>query len=91
MPAIGQQITVGTTPVRLESAPGATARIALVIRNRGTSPVYLGGPTVASTTGLELDPGESIAVDLTEADASGLWAVAASGTSSACHTLAVGV
>lgn len=89
MAATSSRVTVTSAATRLDtSTAGGMSTSALLIRNRGASAVDLGGPTVVSGAGFQLDPGESATVDLAAVDA-GLYGITASGTSS-CHVLQVG-
>lgn len=79
-PAI-QQATVTTSAVRLDQALASTAGSAAgVFRNRGTAAVYLGPSTVLTSTGFQLDPGESVSLPLDAFGASGIYGIAASGS-----------
>lgn len=51
----------------------------LLVRNRGAVAVYLGGSTVTTSTGFQLDPGESLTLDFPTYGA-GLWGITASAT-----------
>lgn len=83
-----QQVPVGTTVVRLDPLSAAQVqRGSCLVRNRGTAAVYLGGPTVTTVNGFQLDAGEALPVDLQPADA--LYAIAASGTHTV-HVMEVG-
>lgn len=88
MAAKGDQVAVVTTATRLDTGTaGNMARSSCLVRNRGAVPVYLGGLTVTTANGFQLDPAESVAVDLAPGDA--LYGVVASGSAS-CHVLQVG-
>lgn len=91
MTVTGSRGTVTTTPASLltiASPDGArSTSTGSVIRNRGAVAVYLGGPSVTSANGYQLDPGESVAVDLRGSD--DIWAVTAS-SSAVCHILSAG-
>lgn len=80
MAVMSQQVSVGTSGFRLDSGLSAsTALVSLLVRNRGTVAVYVGGSGVTTGNGFQLDPGESMSIDLRFADA-GVYALAASGT-----------
>jgi hypothetical protein len=87
--AIGtQQVSVGTTATRLDPTPvGAITRESCVVRNRGAAAVFLGGSTVTTANGFQLDPGETFTADVQASD--GLFGIVASGTV-VCHVLQVG-
>ncbi|WP_416902752.1 hypothetical protein [Micromonospora echinospora] len=87
MPVSPRRVPVGTTIARLDSAD-VGQMVSLVARNRGTVAVYVGGRMVSTTTGFQLDPGETITLDLRPTDG-GLYAITASG-SAECHVLQVG-
>jgi hypothetical protein len=63
--------------------------VAVTLRNRGSVPVFVGGPDVSPDWGYQLDPGEGLSIDLDARD-DGVWAVTASG-SSAVHRLQRGI
>lgn len=61
--AVGSgQVTVTTTAAVLDQTTTGTR--SLLVRNRGSVPVYLGGSNVSSSNGFQLDPGESASVDI---------------------------
>lgn len=71
------QVTVTTAATALDqSTAGARS---LLVRNRGAVAVYLGGSTVTTSTGTQLDPGESASVDILKYG-SGLYGITASST-----------
>lgn len=75
----GERVTVGTTAARLDTGAGSGyGHSAVLIRNRGTVTVDLGGASVASGSGFGLDAGESVSVDLIAGDP--LYGIVASGT-----------
>lgn len=84
MAATSSRFVVGTTAALIAADADAGAAL---IRNRGTGAVYFGDATVTSSTGFQVDPGETIPVDLFPGDA--LYAVSASG-SNVVHVLRVG-
>lgn len=62
------ETVVGTTAVQLGGVDtSGVYGQRLVVRNTGTSTVYLGGPAVTTTTGLPLDASASLTLTL-EAD-----------------------
>jgi hypothetical protein len=70
------QRTIGTTPSRLTGADGdSTYGTAALIRNLGTSPVFIGGSGVTTATGYRVDPDREYTFELGGDDV--LWAVAA--------------
>lgn len=84
-----KQVSVGTTAARIDpTKPGQMIpRGALVIRNRGTAPIYLGDSTVSVSTGYQLDAGEAFTADLGSGDA--LYGITATDPQP-CHILQVG-
>lgn len=72
------RVTVGTTAVRIDYQDTVTTT-AILARNRGTVPVYVGGPDVTAANGYQLDPGDGVSMDMNRIDG-GLWAVTASST-----------
>ncbi len=79
--AAAQQVTVTTSATLLDINTTALGR-ALLIRNRGTVAVYLGGPDVTTGTGFQLDAGEAVSLDADDGsgDGSGNYARTASST-----------
>jgi hypothetical protein len=72
-------VSVTTSPTALRVGAGdATNRRSLLIQNRGTQPIFVGGATVSTLTGIEIEIGTSMNVPLGEAQT--LYGVAASGT-----------
>jgi hypothetical protein len=89
MSVIGQRVTVTTDATRLDvGTVGNMATSALLVRNRGTAAVDLGGSGVTAGAGLQLDGGEAVTVDLC-GSYGGLYAIAAAGTVR-CDVLQVG-
>lgn len=84
MAATTARISVGTSAALLAADADSGAAL---IRNRGTGAVYLGDASVTSATGFQVDPGETIPMDLYPGDA--LYAISASGSNSV-HVLRVG-
>lgn len=85
----GHRVTVAATATALEVAITAQSG-SLVVRNRGSVAIYIGGSDVTSAAGYQLDPSESIEVACEDISPSGVYAITASGTA-ACHVLQVGV
>jgi hypothetical protein len=78
---------VTATPVRLDypGRPGA-----LLIRNVGVVAVFFGtDDQVTSSTGLQLGIGETLALDLYNTAADGVWAVTAPATTCVVHALQI--
>lgn len=73
-----QQVTVTSTATALTNATSAVEGRsgAMSICNRGTAAVFLGGPTVTTGTGFQLDVGQVLSADPTV----GWFAIAASGS-----------
>jgi hypothetical protein len=89
MAARAARVTAATTATRLDiTTVTQIGRYGLLVRNRGSVAVYLGGSDVTTATGYQLDPGEAQPVDLAGYD-SGLYGIVASGTA-VCHVLQVG-
>lgn len=76
-------VSVGTTATQLDAAEAdANTGYSILVRNAGTSTIYLGGSDVdTSTKGYPLAAGESVAFDLYLAEH--LYGIVASGTVSA--------
>ena len=83
------QVSVGTTATLLDQAMSGVDKVAMLVRNRGTGVVYLGGADVSSANGLQLDVGDAVTLEA-ETYSVGLYGRAASGTQ-AVHVLQVGV
>lgn len=80
MATAGTRVTVTTSPTRLDIDQTDLAEaVALLVRNRGSATVDLGGDTVASGAGFRLDAGETVSVRA-ESYEVGVYAVAATGT-----------
>ena len=69
------RVNVGATATALSATDDSRAGEAVVVRNRGSAAVYLGGSDVTSSTGFQLDAGDTLAVDVTYGET--LYAVAA--------------
>ena len=83
------QVSVTSSATLLDTNTTASGRSVLV-RNRGSVPVFLGGSAVTTSTGFQLDPGEGASVDVPGTGAaSGLYGITASSTATV-HTLQVG-
>lgn len=82
------RVTVGTTAVRVGGTDQVVA-LNVLLRNRGSVAIYVGGADVTSTWGYQLDPGEFMAMDVLAAD-DGIWAVTASG-SAVVHRIQRGI
>lgn len=75
--AASQQVTVNTSADLLDASTGSVR--SLLVRNRGSVAVYLGGIDVTSSTGFQLDPGEAVSIDAGGSGAGGgLYGVTAS-------------
>jgi hypothetical protein len=83
----GARVDVATSATAL-SQTDVLKTSAILVRNRGAAVVYLGGPDVTTSTGYQLDAGESISVEAS-VYAVGLFGVCAAGTVT-CHVLQVG-
>lgn len=89
MAFVGTRVTVTDTATALESAVTSEG-VSVLIRNRGSVAVYIGGSAVTTSTGYQLDPGEAITVEADEVNPLGAYGIVASGTA-VCHILRVGV
>lgn len=83
------QVSVTSSATLLDQTMSGIERVAMLVRNRGTAAVYLGGSDVSSANGLQVDVGEAVTVEA-ETYVLGLYARAASGTHTV-HVLQVGV
>lgn len=79
------RVTVTTTATRLDWVDTVLAK-SVLFRNRGSVPIYVGGPGVTTSTGFQLDAGERMRFDLR---ADGVYAVTESG-SAVVHCLQLG-
>jgi hypothetical protein len=70
------RVTVASTATVI--AASTSARASIVVRNRGTVSVYLGGPTVTSSAGFELSAGDAIGIELWPGES--LYGITASST-----------
>lgn len=83
------QVSVGTTETELTGTQtDATAGQSLVVRNRGTADVFVGGTGVATSTGFKLAAGDSVSLELGQGEK--LYGIVAAGSESV-HVLRVGV
>ncbi len=73
-----RRVSVGTTATRIDDIDTVLV-LSVTMANRGTAPVFLGGPGVTAATGYEFAPGDQMALELKPSDG-GLYAIAASGT-----------
>jgi hypothetical protein len=78
--------TTTTTSAQVSVTNAATAldqntagARSLLVRNRGSVAVYVGGAAVTTSTGFQLDPGESATADF-PTFGGGLWGITASST-----------
>lgn len=55
------QVTVTSTATALDQS--TTGARSMLVRNRGSVAVYLGGSNVSTSNGFQLDPGESVGLD----------------------------
>lgn len=79
-----QTTTTGSAQVTVTNAATAldvnsTGARSLLVRNRGSVAVYLGGAAVTTGIGFQLDPGESLTADFPTYSA-GLYGITASST-----------
>lgn len=71
------QVTVGTTATALDQSTAGARSI--LIRNRGSVAVYVGPAGVTTSTGFQLDAGESLTADF-PTYGGGLYGITASST-----------
>lgn len=82
------QVSVTTTATLLDQTMTGVEKVAILVRNRGTGAVYIGGSDVSSSNGFQLDAGESTTVEA-GTYSPGLYGRAATGTHTV-HVLQVG-
>jgi hypothetical protein len=75
------QVTVTTSATPIDVNTAAAARD-LLVRNRGSVAVFLGGAAVTTSIGFQLDPGEAVSADTADGtgSGSGLFGITASST-----------
>lgn len=73
---VGARVTVTTSPTLISRSGSELGPV--LIKNTGAAAVYLGGATVATTTGYELAAAETISLMLAADEA--LYGIVASGT-----------
>lgn len=87
--AAAVQRTVTTSATALDVDDTSNSSRSVLLRNRGSVAVYIGGSTVTSGTGYQLDPGESVSLDTAGTGAGvATYGITASG-SSTVHVLQV--
>lgn len=69
-----KRVTVGTTATRIDDAETAPD-LALIVRNRSSNPVFIGGSNVTTSDGFELSPGDSLPLKYAM-NIGGLWGIA---------------
>lgn len=87
-----RRVPVGDQVARLDTGNVSSAAMrttSLLVKNRGGVAVYLGDGNVDTATGFQVDPGESVSVDIRPTDG-GLYAIAGNGQTATCHVLIVG-
>lgn len=83
---LGKRVTVDTTADRLDTAAAASSqRVSILAVNRGSVTAYLGASDVTSAAGFQMDPGDSVAIDLAPGG-TGLYAITAA-SSTTIHVL----
>jgi hypothetical protein len=72
--------TVGITAVPIYTAPGVTqpGSAPVVVSNLGAAAVFLGGPNVTATTGVQVAPGANLPIP--SVSQATIYAIAATGT-----------
>lgn len=81
MAATARRVSVATTATRLDFASVESDRVfgqSLIVRNRGSASIFVGGPDVTSSTGFEVLAGESFSADIHTGDE--VYGIVASGT-----------
>jgi hypothetical protein len=86
--ASSAQTSVNTTATLIDTSTGGARSV--LLRNRGSVAVYLGGIDVASNTGFQLDPGESVTLDVGGSGAGGGLYGRTASSSATVHVLQVG-
>lgn len=81
-------VTNSATALNAASDSDSRAGFSVLVYNNGSSTVYIGGPSVTSTTGVPLTASNSISVDVYPGDV--LYGITASGSVS-CIVLSAGV
>lgn len=80
---LGRRVSVGTTATRLDTVEGndRTGQ-KIIVKNPSASAasVDVGGATVTSGAGFELEAGASMSAELTDYDEEAVYAITASGT-----------
>lgn len=88
MAARATRVNVTDVPARLDSPPFPTAR-RLVLRNRGTVSIYIGGPEVTTGVGYEVAANAELSLDLAVNDT--LYGVAVAQAGVAVQVLQLGI
>lgn len=83
------QTSVTNVATRLDFTSDPMSNYGIVFRNRGTVAVYLGGATVTTGTGFQLDPGESFPASGLDSRRDAVYGIVASG-SATVHVFKVG-
>lgn len=86
MASAASRVTVGTTATPIVTS----ARGSVVIRHRGSNPVYLGGSDVTTGNGFQLDAGDTLYLDLHGGEGETLYGRVATGTET-LHVLGYGI
>ncbi len=73
----GAQVTVATSATALYPSDSTGT---MLVRNRGSVAVYIGGSGVTTGAGFQLDPGESATMDLPRSGHGGAYGIVATGT-----------
>lgn len=71
--AASAAISVGTTPTKLQAT--LTGPATTLIQNKHTTAIYVGGPDVSTTNGIEIAAGASLSFD-----GAGLYGIVAAAT-----------
>lgn len=79
MSVASKHVTVGTTPTVIAGpAPSYNRVVTALLKNTGTSNVYLGGPDVTTADGFTFQAGASLTVELNSDDT--LYGIVGSGS-----------
>lgn len=81
------RVTVDTTAGGVAIASSISGGRSIVVRHRGTNPVYLGPSGVTTATGFQLNAGDAVQFDLSGGDS--LFGIVASG-SETLHVMTTG-
>jgi hypothetical protein len=81
-----QGTVVTNSATAVFSTSGLTSPQNVTVQNQGTATVWVGGGTVTTTSGIQLNPGGQVTV--TQQAAQNLWAITSAGTATVVAGLA---